>query len=178
MAAKMKLRIKSSALDSHVEPYVLPDTPDVLSVGKRCVEKGWYFWWPPWSKRPVLSPPKGKGKPIHLSVSGNIPYVRERPDFSVEAAPAPITNFALRSSPTGSGFPDRDRCEVAQEVGVTGASSAVSSELSCSPIAVEAALVCEPCAPSVSDPSADGGEAQGDQAEVPEPSSELSLIHI
>ena len=47
MAAKMKLRLKSPALNSTVEPYVLPNTPDVISIGQRCVERGWYFWWPP-----------------------------------------------------------------------------------------------------------------------------------
>ena len=99
-AAKMKLQIKSPALGSAVEPYILPNTPDVISIGKRCVEQGWSFWWPPWSKRPILSPPKGKGKPIYLSVHGNIPYVRERASESRQAAPSPITNFALPEAST------------------------------------------------------------------------------
>ena len=70
--ANMKLPIKSLALQSEVDPFVLPATPDVLSVGRRCVRKGWSFYWPPWSKRPVLTPPKGKGRPIYLKVVGDI----------------------------------------------------------------------------------------------------------
>ena len=62
MTAKMKLPLKSLALQAVVEPFVMPATPDVLSIGRRCVKHGLSFWWPPWSKRPVLSPPKGKGK--------------------------------------------------------------------------------------------------------------------
>jgi len=63
MTAQMKLPLMSQALSAVVDPYVLPATPDVLSNGKRCVKEGWSFWWPPWSKRPVLTPPKGKGSP-------------------------------------------------------------------------------------------------------------------
>lgn len=55
MAGNMKLLMKSSALKSAIEPYVLPSTPDVISIGKRCVELCWSFWCPPWSKRPVLT---------------------------------------------------------------------------------------------------------------------------
>ena len=73
MTAKMKLPLKSLALQAVVEPCVMPATPDVLSIGRRCVKHGWSFWWPPWSKRPVLSPPKGKGKPLYLTVIGDIP---------------------------------------------------------------------------------------------------------
>lgn len=44
VAAEIKLRLKSPALNSALEPYVLPDTPDVISIGQRCVERGWSFW--------------------------------------------------------------------------------------------------------------------------------------
>ena len=44
MAANMKLLMKSSALKLAIGPYVLPSTPDVISIGKRCVEFGWSFW--------------------------------------------------------------------------------------------------------------------------------------
>ena len=43
MTANMKLPIKSLALQSEVDPFVLPATPDVLSVGRRCVRQGWAF---------------------------------------------------------------------------------------------------------------------------------------
>lgn len=41
MAANMKLLMQSSALKSAIEPYVLPTTSDVISIGNRCVEMGW-----------------------------------------------------------------------------------------------------------------------------------------
>ena len=41
-------------------PYVLPSTPDVLSIGYRCVEEGYGFWWPPFSRKPVLTKPSGR----------------------------------------------------------------------------------------------------------------------
>ena len=44
MTAKMKLPLMSQALQTVVEPYVLPATPDVLSIGRRCVKSGWSFW--------------------------------------------------------------------------------------------------------------------------------------
>ena len=46
MTAKMKLSLVRQALQAVVEPYVLPATPDVLSIGRRCVRMGWSFWSP------------------------------------------------------------------------------------------------------------------------------------
>ena len=95
MAANMKLLMKSSALKSAIEAYVLPTTPGVISIGKRCAELGWSFSWPPCSKRPVLSPHAAKGEPIYLSVLCNIPYVRERKSDHWDSAPAPVIKHFL-----------------------------------------------------------------------------------
>ena len=35
-----------------IEPYILDSTPNVLSVGRRCQEFGWGFYWEPWPNRP------------------------------------------------------------------------------------------------------------------------------
>ena len=35
-----------------VEPYILDSTPDVLSIGRRCVEDGCAFHWEPYSLHP------------------------------------------------------------------------------------------------------------------------------
>ena len=32
-------------IDEIVEPYVLPDTPSVLSIGRRCMREGYHFVW-------------------------------------------------------------------------------------------------------------------------------------
>ena len=108
MTAKMKLPLKSLALQAVVEPFVMPATPDVLSIGRRCVKHGWSFWWPPWSKRPVLSPPKGKGKPLYLTVIGDIPYIIEPPDRDAAVAPAafgPVTDGGLSSNASIGSIP-------------------------------------------------------------------------
>ena len=42
------------------EPYVLDSTPDVLSIGRRCVEDGYEFHWGPYSLDPAITTPEGK----------------------------------------------------------------------------------------------------------------------
>ena len=42
------------------EPYVLDSTPDVLSVGRRCVEDGYTFVWKPCSLNPTITTPNGR----------------------------------------------------------------------------------------------------------------------
>jgi len=58
--ADMTLRVKSPALNALADPFVLDSTPDVLSIGRRCVEDGWSFYWPPYSLTPTFTSPKGK----------------------------------------------------------------------------------------------------------------------
>ena len=59
-----------------IEPYILDSTPNVLSVGYRCQERGWGFYWEPWSSRPRFVSPSGKSYP--LSTDGHIPYLTTR----------------------------------------------------------------------------------------------------
>ena len=42
------------------EPYVLDSTPDVLSIGRRCVEDGYTFLWKPYSLNPTITTPPGR----------------------------------------------------------------------------------------------------------------------
>ncbi len=42
------------------EPFVLDSTPDVLSIGRRCVEDGYEFPWGPYSLHPAITTPEGK----------------------------------------------------------------------------------------------------------------------
>ena len=51
---------------------VLPDTPTVLSIGRRCMEHGYGFWWEPYGL-PILILPDGRY--IILEVDGYIPYL-------------------------------------------------------------------------------------------------------
>ena len=59
------------------DPYVLPDTPAVLSVGQRCVEEGFDFVWESYS-RPYLKTPKGEK--VYLDVRDNVPYLKSWPE--------------------------------------------------------------------------------------------------
>ena len=80
----------STVFDTQVEPllyengtkvHVLESTPDVLSIGKRCVELGYGFHWEPYSKRPYFVPPEyhlGERVDdgiIELISIGNVPYL-------------------------------------------------------------------------------------------------------
>ena len=42
------------------EPYVLDSSPDVLSIGRRCVEDGYTFVWKPYSLNPTITTPSGR----------------------------------------------------------------------------------------------------------------------
>ena len=42
------------------EPYGLDSSPDVLSIGRRCVEDGSSFEWKPYSLNPTFSTPNGR----------------------------------------------------------------------------------------------------------------------
>jgi hypothetical protein len=58
--------------DQEVEPYVLPSTPGVLPIGRRCVEEGCSFAWPS-GKASTLRAPSGRA--LGLSVIKNTPYL-------------------------------------------------------------------------------------------------------
>ena len=62
-----------SELNETVEPMILPDIPDVLSLGRRCVAEGYDFWWPRYSMSPQFTLPNGQI--IIFSVRGFIPYL-------------------------------------------------------------------------------------------------------
>ncbi|CAE6965643.1 unnamed protein product [Symbiodinium sp. CCMP2456] len=64
---------RTKSVAETINAYVLDDTPSVLSVGKRCMQQGYGFVWPP-GKDPFMINPDGKR--ISLFVHGDIPYVR------------------------------------------------------------------------------------------------------
>ena len=67
------LNLISKLLRGAATPYILPETPWVLSIGKRVMEMGYSFIWvtktAPW----LISP---DGHRIDLEVHGNIPFLR------------------------------------------------------------------------------------------------------
>ncbi len=68
-----------SELAQLVHPYLLHDTPPVLSIGKRCMEQGFTFHWDP-GRNPVMTNPEGMV--VELEVEKNIPYLRAGSEFS------------------------------------------------------------------------------------------------
>ena len=55
-----------------LEALVMPDTPAVISVGERCMDRGFSFFWPA-GRRPYLLLPNGHR--VDLTVEGKIPYL-------------------------------------------------------------------------------------------------------
>eukprot|EP00972_Heterocapsa_arctica_P097626 14404954-Heterocapsa_arctica.AAC.1 len=62
-----------SELHEIITPFVLKDTPAVLSIGERTMSKGYSFVWPA-GKSPYFITPNGMYG--ELIVVDNIPYLR------------------------------------------------------------------------------------------------------
>ncbi len=60
-------------LKESVTARVCPKTPNVLSIGRRCMLDGYAFHWPKLSHKPYLITPAGKV--VFLEVDGYIPYL-------------------------------------------------------------------------------------------------------
>ncbi len=82
-AGKIKVRqIAKVMIDSFkhtATPYVLPNTPAVLSIGRRCMLEGFAFHWPQWSTPYIICP---NGTRIDLEVTHFVPYLTEEAAYS------------------------------------------------------------------------------------------------
>ena len=75
-------------MQQHIRPYVLDSIPNVLSVGARCQQMGWWLVWEPWSATPYFL--DATGRKIELVADGNIPYLKTcTPAMAVARKPAP-----------------------------------------------------------------------------------------
>ena len=59
-------------LGERVFPYILPSTPALLSVGRRCMKMGYDFIWKRGQEPYFITP---SGKVVVLEVIGDIPYI-------------------------------------------------------------------------------------------------------
>jgi hypothetical protein len=84
-------------LKTQVSPYVLRSTPDLLSLGKRCVVDGYTFLWKGHSTRPIWTLPDGSI--ITLRSEGYIPIM----DSNMR--PVPATPGTASSAAVGSRTP-------------------------------------------------------------------------
>eukprot|EP00972_Heterocapsa_arctica_P107600 15851825-Heterocapsa_arctica.AAC.1 len=79
-----------------ITPFVLQDTPAVLSVGDRTMNKGYTFVWPAYSNPYFVTP---NGFRVELGVRDNIPYLRRG---SVRSVPAEVPNHGAPLTPRRS----------------------------------------------------------------------------
>ena len=59
--------------DEMAEVLCCKNTPSVISIGKRCLEMGYAFYWPPYSENPFIVKPDGTH--VVMTVENNIPYL-------------------------------------------------------------------------------------------------------
>ena len=74
-------------LNEVVTPYVLPSTPAVLSVGQRCLEKGYDFVWRK-NSAPYFVRPDGKA--VILKLDGRVPYVDDQCEVIASESAMPV----------------------------------------------------------------------------------------
>jgi len=83
------LPLQGMALMEEINPYVMEQTPAVLSIGRRCMLHGYSFHWPS-AKSPYFIKPGGEK--IVCDVHSYVPYLKHRdPTWSERAAAAPAT---------------------------------------------------------------------------------------
>eukprot|EP00972_Heterocapsa_arctica_P007322 1068055-Heterocapsa_arctica.AAC.1 len=80
-------------LSENKNPYVLKESPAVLSIGEGTMNKGYYFIWPAF-KNPYFITPSGFR--VELEVTDDIPCLRRGSDLS---KPTPLRDFAQPRTP-------------------------------------------------------------------------------
>jgi hypothetical protein len=103
-----------------VEPLVLPDTPAVLSIGRRCMQMGYGFYWHP-GQNPFLVTPDGNVIP--LLVRKDIPYLAVGSSRSIPKRPK---NFVEIPVVPAVEQIELDKCVQDEQTKETG--STISSE--------------------------------------------------
>ena len=87
------------------EPYILDSTPDVLSIGRRCVEDGYRFVWEPYSLHPTIT--TAGGKVVTLVSRDCCPYLDDyEPDYynPAVAAVTPTNEKTVTWDPDGPSY--------------------------------------------------------------------------
>ena len=75
-------------LKSDIKPFVLEGTPDVLTIGGRCTNEAYGFYWPPYSKVPYFELPgfEKHGKKCQLVSINDVPYLVDGRNTRVASA--------------------------------------------------------------------------------------------
>ncbi len=98
------------ALRDNIDPYVLESSPDVLSIGRRCVEEGFEFHWPAGSLNPYFV--DQLGNTIVLETVGCVPYLVDPHNAThreeEQVMPAAVAKRGATQAPPPVGY--RERC--------------------------------------------------------------------
>ena len=98
-----------AAVKEEVTALVLPSTPPVLSIGKRCETMGYSFHWPAWSRRPYFETPGGEI--LTMRTRHHVPYIST--ESTAAAAPDQRSDTArtgLAETPTVGKKTDVQSC--------------------------------------------------------------------
>ena len=71
--ADKQCKVRVPSISTTAEPYVLPDSPSVLSVGQKCMEEGFDFVWRA-NCRPYFR--DSNGNKVYMDVGDNVPYLK------------------------------------------------------------------------------------------------------
>eukprot|EP00972_Heterocapsa_arctica_P082907 12216837-Heterocapsa_arctica.AAC.1 len=85
-----------SELSENINPFVLPETPAVLSVGDRTMNKGYSFIWPAYHNPYFITP---NGYRVELEVIDDIPFLRRDSELS---QPTRLRGFGPPRTPSRS----------------------------------------------------------------------------
>lgn len=78
LPVKEAVSIQVGPLGEVIHAYSLADTPHVLTLGRRCRELGYSFWWPPYADSPQFWLPEyRRGHKVDIETIDNVPYVVE-----------------------------------------------------------------------------------------------------
>ena len=94
------ISLYSKALGGEIHAMVLDDSPAIFSLGKRCVDLGYGFYWPPGPNPFIIRP---DGKRIDCKVVGYVPYLVEE-----RGVACPLGEGTSSSSSSSRRVPARD----------------------------------------------------------------------
>ena len=97
-SAEEQCIIEVSSIASKAEPYVLPETPSVLSVGQRCMDEGYDFVWRAF-KRPYFL--QSGGKKVYMDVKDYVPYLKSWHENIATPARVRSNNPNAEEAPAG-----------------------------------------------------------------------------
>ena len=103
VACNNKVSMFLNVLGEVISPNLVPSTPRVLSLGRRCIRDGLDFWWPLYSLSPRIITPEGKT--IYITVRGDIPYLEDAVDVITMVSETDAEKAAIPHAETKSEAP-------------------------------------------------------------------------